>query len=402
MGQDSRPWAGRTPSSPGDAGSYTATEWWNTWGPMMRASNALTFPALNDIGVFLASDFGGSDWIAATVYPVGSIVRPTTDNFHAYMATAIAGTGTSAGAEPVWPTYPGAITLDNPGANQITWTCMLPGGLYPYSVAVNSVSIALGVSIIDGNVHESGAIESFVIPNATAGNVRDDRIVIRKTFGAVTQTSRLTLLTGGEVASPGPGTPPVLTQDRTRTTFWDIPVVRVSVTAAGVITITDERVFVDAAIQKFHLPCFTAWDTTGGAYRYRGNEALEGVLFADAVRTDADCSFVVPNRFISSMLYSHIVVPAAGGTGDMYVSRQAFYGACGEAKVVHGAGNMASYTAYPVVSQQRACVNPLQLTAIMVDDEVSMQFRRLGTDALDTVGQDCLFYGWTVEYLGWR
>jgi hypothetical protein len=62
-------------------------------------------------------------WVAATAYTVSTFRRPTTKNGYRYKVTAIAGTGTSAGVEPAWPTTVGATIIDNPGANQITWTC---------------------------------------------------------------------------------------------------------------------------------------------------------------------------------------------------------------------------------------------------------------------------------------
>lgn len=62
-------------------------------------------------------------WVTATAYSVGAFRRPITANGFRYEVTAIAGTGTSGGVEPVWPTTIGATVIDNPGANQITWTC---------------------------------------------------------------------------------------------------------------------------------------------------------------------------------------------------------------------------------------------------------------------------------------
>lgn len=62
-------------------------------------------------------------WVAATAYPAGTFRRPTVANGFRYEVTSISGTGTSGGAEPVWPTTPGLTVTDNPGANQIVWTC---------------------------------------------------------------------------------------------------------------------------------------------------------------------------------------------------------------------------------------------------------------------------------------
>jgi hypothetical protein len=80
-----------------------------------------------------------TSWLPSTVYPVGTYILPQTVNatgFY-YKATAIAGTGTSSSTtQPTWPTVVGATVIDNPGANQITWTCVgLSGQLLPSSNA---------------------------------------------------------------------------------------------------------------------------------------------------------------------------------------------------------------------------------------------------------------------------
>jgi hypothetical protein len=69
----------------------------------------------------LVSDPGA--WVASTAYAVAIFRRPIAANGFRYEVTAIAGTGTSSAAEPVWPKVPGATIVDNAGANQITWTC---------------------------------------------------------------------------------------------------------------------------------------------------------------------------------------------------------------------------------------------------------------------------------------
>ena len=62
-------------------------------------------------------------WASSTAYTVGNFRRPTTANGFRYEVTSIAGSGTSAGSEPTWPTTEGATVTDNPGANQVVWTC---------------------------------------------------------------------------------------------------------------------------------------------------------------------------------------------------------------------------------------------------------------------------------------
>lgn len=61
-------------------------------------------------------------WTAATAYAVNDTVIPSTPNGRIYRATAVSGTGTSAGTEPTWPTTAAGTVVDNAGANQITWT----------------------------------------------------------------------------------------------------------------------------------------------------------------------------------------------------------------------------------------------------------------------------------------
>ena len=70
-----------------------------------------------------------SNWVTATVYALNAYIQPSAGNANGYFyqATAVAGTHTSGGTEPVWPTVIGATVVDNSGANQITWTCI--GGL---------------------------------------------------------------------------------------------------------------------------------------------------------------------------------------------------------------------------------------------------------------------------------
>lgn len=107
--------------------------------------------------------------------------------------------------------------------------------------APNTLHVAAGAAMIDGLFYRNDAVVSVNMASASAGNVRDDRLVVRKSFSGLTQTARVTLVPGSEAASPGPGTPPALVQDTTRQTYWDLPLARVSVTELGVITVTDER-----------------------------------------------------------------------------------------------------------------------------------------------------------------
>lgn len=63
-------------------------------------------------------------WTASTAYPVGKIVNHS-DGVHSLVVYSVAGTGTSALAEPVLTDLDrGDTIVDNAGANQITWMVM--------------------------------------------------------------------------------------------------------------------------------------------------------------------------------------------------------------------------------------------------------------------------------------
>lgn len=86
-------------------------------------------------------------WVTATAYVVGNFRRPTVVNGFRYEVTAIAGGGLSGAAEPTWPTTPGSTVIDNPGANQVTWTCR------SYVAAVEPAwPTTVGNTVVDGQV----------------------------------------------------------------------------------------------------------------------------------------------------------------------------------------------------------------------------------------------------------
>lgn len=123
------------------------------------------------------------------------------------------------------------------------------------SVNVQDVEVDTGASLVDGLYHESTAMVPVTI-TTPAANPRIDYIVVRKNYQqAVTYTpdafapavgprrARITVIHGAENAIP---VAPALTQDTTRTTYWDIPIATVQVSVAGVLSnLTDMREFVD-------------------------------------------------------------------------------------------------------------------------------------------------------------
>lgn len=100
--------------------------------------------------------------------------------------------------------------------------------------ATSPVAVATGAALVDGKFYENTASLNVVVPSPVSAT-RIDRIVLRKNFAG--QTIRVTRIAGTE----GSGTPPAITQ--TEGTTWDVQLAKVSITTAGLITITDERSF---------------------------------------------------------------------------------------------------------------------------------------------------------------
>lgn len=75
--------------------------------------------------------FSAATWSSGHAYALNSYVVPSgsANNTGLMMqATAVAGTGTSGGSQPAWPTAVGGTVVDNVGPNQITWTAVSRSG----------------------------------------------------------------------------------------------------------------------------------------------------------------------------------------------------------------------------------------------------------------------------------
>lgn len=108
------------------------------------------------------------------------------------------------------------------------------------SVSASALVIGTGRALVYGTWYErTGNISAgFPIPTPVT-STRIDRAVVRKSWAA--ETARLVYLSGVEG-----GAEPALVQSVGAT--WDIPVASVSITTGGVITLTDERQFLDPAL----------------------------------------------------------------------------------------------------------------------------------------------------------
>ena len=99
-------------------------------------------------------------WQSAHAYAVNSVVIPNNNSLSQtgffYVATAVAGTGTSGATPPAWPTFIGGNILDNAGPNQIQWQCQGYGGVLPDP---NSGG---------GNTYGGGAVQTITMSPATS------------------------------------------------------------------------------------------------------------------------------------------------------------------------------------------------------------------------------------------
>jgi hypothetical protein len=101
--------------------------------------------------------------------------------------------------------------------------------------SASPVTVATGAAVCYGYVYFNDAALTVAIPTP-ASQPRIDRIVLRVNWAA--QTVRVTRIAGTEG-----GGAPALTQ--AAGTTWDIPLAQVSITTGGVITLTDQREFLD-------------------------------------------------------------------------------------------------------------------------------------------------------------
>lgn len=105
------------------------------------------------------------------------------------------------------------------------------GGQFAVTGTSSPLTIGTGVAYVNGYYYQSTSTGSAVIPTPTTGTT-GHRIVIRASTTA--QTVRLDLKSSND----GTSSPPAVQQD---SQVWEVSVATISITTAGVITITDAR-----------------------------------------------------------------------------------------------------------------------------------------------------------------
>lgn len=308
------------------------------------------------------------------------------------------------------------------------------------SGTASPVDIATGGALVYGFPYWNTAASTLAIPTP-AGDTRIDRVVLDADWTA--QTVRIARVAGAEG-----GAAPALTQ--VDATTWQISLAQASITVGGVITVTDERVFlhpnweieagqfnadvVGAAIElsagafatkvddstietnadnlrakaggldntylidrtrKLWVPATEGYNNTGVNYIqsiWKGWEMVDNAL--------CECwgNFRVPTDWISGGNFEGYVIP--GGTGEGYTRMYAQYGALGEAYNTHTNQHVAwsspAWTANEI--ELATDLGAVSLASLAAGDIVQLRMLRDATDVIDTIGATCYFLGWVFTY----
>lgn len=342
MTQASLPWPGITPGSGADAGPYTAASWWGAWVAAQAAG-----------GLIVDSS-------------IGTLLRTL---------AARANLG-------VYYAVPNQLEVTNPGA------------------AAGTIQINTGAALVDGQHFWNDAAITFTgIPI----NKANDLIVVRKNYSAAT-------FTPGDSADADEQVPPfttritrldigggdVFTQDTTRATYWDIPLMDFSTDGAGAVTLnSDDREYVDAETKTIFV------QSNGGVNLSDSIAALylvEGVVLIDTKDVQGFAHIITPNDFINEMTIEPVIIPS--GTGNLYHNDSYDWGQCGEIYTIHTLSTGWLTTA--VTNGQRNCISIQTLSPVTIGDIITCELRRDATAGADTINASAMLSGFQLSYFGWR
>jgi len=284
------------------------------------------------------------------------------------------------------------------------------------------VAVNTGAAYVYGFPYWNTASVNVAIPTPSS-NTRIDRIVLEADWTA--QTVRITRVAGTEGAGA-----PSLTQ--TDGVTWQIPLAQASITTGGVITVTDERVFVHPNIEiesgmiADSIADASTIEVSSGQLRIKDNGVTAakianrtrrflvqavggrnitdgtdivyyniGVPLPDAKSATGYGGFMVLDDFASGMTIKAVLRPLA--TGNVYIElNQAEYGADGESRQTHQDYDGPDIVA--ITSPNNNAVEPVSLSSAAKGDFVALTFWRNGTSPSDTIGNTVYLVGWLVEY----
>lgn len=290
-------------------------------------------------------------------------------------------------------------------------------------ISANHCHVDTGGAVVDGKVYINDASGLGVtIDSATAGHYRIDRIVALCDWAAFTVTIAVKKNTVEDAAAPAL----TLTEDWTVSgTHYAILLYQASVTDAGVVTLTDERVWAtpqvdgttlttsvgnlkikddgvdsaqiaDGSVDLAHLSANSV-DATKIVNRTRKvfiNPRQDSASLNDGADTTINASWRIPEDYVSGMTVKFVCQPS--GTGNIYATLSCYYGAVGEIITTHG-----SAPALSAVAVTSSIINEIYSTALAnasIGDTLNLYFRRDATDPLDTVGAAVTAFGFVFEY----
>jgi len=288
-------------------------------------------------------------------------------------------------------------------------------GLYP-SENITNINVNTGAGLIDGLYCENTASVTVPIPASGAGTNRIDVIVVRKNYqqavtytptgGAPTvppRTARITVIRGTEAAGP---VAPSVTQDVTRTTYWDIPIAQVQVSAAGALSnFTDLREFIDAETKSISLSVVGVHNSTDNVdivFLLDSGQQIMTWEFTDGKDVFATSNTInVPSDYISDFTVYALFRGTAGG-GNMAGTVSGFGGACGNSVTNKGASLSGPFVIAAGANNINCIESNCATASFIVDDKVRAVVVRNGGEGDDTLNTGIKFIGFYASYFGWK
>jgi len=136
---------------------------------------------------------------------------------------------------------------------------------------------------------------------------------------------------------------------------------------------------------------------TTNAFDNVESQAYAGIYIDDNLDRWCAATFRFPSGF-TSLVHVHPVL-VTGGTGNLYRRHAGSHAGNGELYDAHTTtGAMATEAVTISVMTELADISAF-IAGAGINDYIGVNFRRDGSDLLDTVNSGIMFYGWLVEYV---
>lgn len=289
-------------------------------------------------------------------------------------------------------------------------------GLACTYISANHCHVDTGGAIVDGKYYNNDAPGLGVtIDSATAGHYRIDRIVVL--CDNVAMTVRIAVKKNTVEDAPAPAL--TLTED------WTVPgahfacmLYQASVTDAGVVTLTDERVWAqeidyvtlttstmgileikDGGItatkianrtRKFILE---GVGVTSGAHVIRNS--LLGLQLDNDLLSTVFATFICPQDYVSDLTITPLWY-SSSAMGNIYYKTEVYWAAVGEVYSTHS--SLGVYAALGASNNLWQVGTAIAVASPGVSDIITINFTRDGTSGSDTSAGVMYFLGFIVSY----